>query len=179
MMALLVIDMQVGLVDGEPLYRKVETLKTIQTVLAQARTASVPIFYMQDVDVGGVGTPDFEIHSSVHPLANEPVIVKTEADSFYETDLHEQLQAQDVDTLVIVGLKTEYCVDATVRRAYELGYKVYLVADGHTTTDRDYMTAAQVVQHHNWLLACIGTDDLYNEVIPAAQVTFSEPTVIE
>lgn len=172
MFALLVIDMQVGLIDDEPLYRKTDTIQTIQSVLSRARQANIPVIYMQDIDVGGVGTPEFALHAAVAPQATERVIIKTEADSFYETDLHQTLQALGVDTLVVVGLKTEYCVDATTRRAYELGYKVYLVADGHTTTDRAYMTAAQVVEHHNWLLACIGTEERYNEVISAENLNF-------
>jgi nicotinamidase-related amidase len=55
-----------------------------------------------------------------------------------------------------VGLQTELCVDTTVRRACTLGYRITLVADGHSTLDNGVLTAAQIIAHHNATLANFG-----------------------
>lgn len=48
---------------------------------------------------------------------------------FAGTDLHEQLQARGVTHLIIVGLVTNSCIEATARSAVDLGYHVTLVTD--------------------------------------------------
>ena len=48
---------------------------------------------------------------------------------FVDTNLHEQLQARNITHLVIVGMVTNSCVEATARTAVDLGYHVTLVTD--------------------------------------------------
>ena len=48
----------------------------------------------------------------------------------HETELNKNLKENNIDTLYILGLATDYCVKFTVLDALSLGYKVYLVADG-------------------------------------------------
>lgn len=55
--------------------------------------------------------------------------------------------------LVIVGMKTEYCVDTTCRAAADLGFEVVLVSDAHSTTDSAVLNATQIIAHHNATLA--------------------------
>ncbi len=56
--ALLIVDVQTGLVAGtKPVYRLNEVLKTIATLIAQARTTGTPIIYIQDDDVDKIGSP--------------------------------------------------------------------------------------------------------------------------
>lgn len=57
--------------------------------------------------------------------------------------------------VVICGMPTEFCVDTTTRRALALGYPVVLVADAHTTERNEYLSAAQIIRHHNHTLANI------------------------
>lgn len=54
-----------------------------------------------------------------------------------------------VNELVIVGMKTEFCVDTTCRAAAELGYKVWLVEDAHTTMHTPVLQADAIIVHHN------------------------------
>ena len=85
------------------------------------------------------GTQGAELHPGLRPV--EDKIYKgtnPRVDSysgFYsasreETDLDNFFKARDVDTIYVVGLATDYCVKFTVMDALQLGYRVYLIADG-------------------------------------------------
>lgn len=178
--ALLVIDVQVGLVEGsEPVYQAEAVLAHIAGLIARARAAGTPVVYVQDKDVGGVGTPEWQIHPAVAPNDGELAVRKAWGDSFYETDLHAELQARGIAKLVICGMKTNFCVDATSRRAVALGYDVVLAADAHTTTDNRVLSAAQTIAYHNDLLWGFGEEDGFGcgkhaiAVAPSSEITFS------
>ncbi|MFD1738484.1 isochorismatase family protein [Bacillus salitolerans] len=150
--ALLVIDAQVGIIEGPsigPIYEKKQTLRVIKEVIHHARHLSVPIIYIQDLDVGSDNEEEFKIHPSIAPSMNDWVITKKATNAFHLTDLHETLQNQYIEHLVVTGMKTEYCVDTTSRGATVLGYDVTLVSDGHSTTDNKELTAEQIIAHHN------------------------------
>lgn len=84
--------------------------------------------------------------SEFHPELNSNLIDKTifkgtneEIDSYSgffdngklkKTELDTILKVNNVDTLYIMGLATDYCVKFSVLDALELGYKVYLIEDG-------------------------------------------------
>ena len=89
------------------------------------------------------------------------MIEKEACDAFYETSLDATLKGLEVEELLITGLQTEYCVDTACRAALSHGYDVVLVEDGHSTGDSD-MPAAEIVRHHNALLA--------NMVHPSAKI---------
>lgn len=71
-------------------------------------------------------TEGAEIHPVVAPIPQELVILKHRLNSFHETDLHTQLQKQDV---TIIGAMSQMCIDATARAARDLGYEVTVIAD--------------------------------------------------
>ena len=79
------------------------------------------------------GTKGAEIHPSVAPAAGETVIEKNLPNGFRGTALHERLEELTARNLVIAGMMTHMCVDATVRHAADLGYKVTLVGDACAT----------------------------------------------
>jgi nicotinamidase-related amidase len=94
------------------------------------------------------GTEGREIHSLVHPRAGEPVVTKNFPNSFLGTPLLEILRQQAVSRLVIVGMMTHMCVDATARAAKDLGLHCTLVHDATATRDLAFtgnpVPAAQV-----------------------------------
>ena len=177
--ALLVIDVQVGLIAGsDPVFQADIILERIAGLIAAARAAGTPVIYVQDKDVGGVDTPEWQIHPTVAPRPAELAIRKAWSDSFYETTLMEELQARGITQLVIVGMKTDFCVTMTSLRAVALGYDVTLVSDAHTTTDGSLLNAAQTIAYHNDLLWGFGAEDGFGAgkhwvtVKPASEVLF-------
>src|SRR5215218_95964 len=108
--SLLVIDVQVGLIAGDnPVYQADAVLARMASLIERARAAGTPVVYVQDKDVGGVGTPEWQIHPAVAPIAGELIVRKAWGDSFYETELHAELQARGIAQLVIAGMKTNFC----------------------------------------------------------------------
>lgn len=89
-------------------------------------------------------------------VPTDVVIGKTATDAFYRTDLAAVLAERQVGTVVLTGVATDYCVDATARAALSHGLDVVLVSDGHApAADGDPgagLTAEQVVAHHNHVL---------------------------
>jgi len=74
-------------------------------------------------------TPGAEIHESVAPLPGETIIQKNYPNSFRGTALRETLQQVKAERLVIAGMMTQMCVDATVRAAFDLGYECLVAGD--------------------------------------------------
>ncbi len=63
-------------------------------------------------------------------LDSEDVVMEKSKDSgFYETDLHDRLQALGVDTVIITGMQTQICVQTTAADAFFRGYSVWVPRD--------------------------------------------------
>ena len=102
------------------------------------------IFHIQHIASNpGLGffLPDTEgakINETVSPLENETIIVKQFPNSFLKTELENQLKEKGVTKLVVVGMMTHMCIDATVRAAVDLGYNTTLIEDACATLDLSY-----------------------------------------
>jgi maleamate amidohydrolase len=81
-------------------------------------------------------SPLSEICPEVGPVGDETVLVKTESSVFGNDFLARKLSAGGVEWLFIAGVWTEACIDASVRQAIDLGFRVVLVknACGSATT---------------------------------------------
>jgi nicotinamidase-related amidase len=170
--ALLVIDVQKGMfAEDDPVYQGAGLLATIGDLLAKARSAEVPVIYVQHN--GGPGHPlepgseGWPIHPAIAPAAGEPVVGKATPDSFHETTLQAELDARGITKLVVAGIQTECCVDTTCRRASSLGYETTLVKDAHSTWDSRTLSAAQIIAHHNDAL-----DGWFVTPKPASEIAF-------
>jgi nicotinamidase-related amidase len=155
--ALLIIDVQAGNFDAaHPVHEGDDLLNHIGALMTRARAAGAPIVYLQHCGAEGdpdePGTPGWAVHPAITPAEGDALVYKRHPDAFQETNLHEVLKTRGVKSLVITGIQTEYCVDTTCRRAFSLGYRVTLVADGHSTWDSGDLTAAQIIAHHNGVL---------------------------
>jgi len=142
--ALLLVDIQKGF-DEEDYWggnrnNKDAEIKATQ-ILSTWRALELPVFHVihssQNPDSRlHKSHPGFEIKDEVKPIDGEPVIIKEVNSGFIGTDLKDQLDAQDIKTLVILGLTTNHCISTTTRMAGNLGYDTILIADATATFDR-------------------------------------------
>lgn len=157
--ALLIIDMQQGLCEGEgAAFESAPVIARLNRVATAMRARHAPVFFIQHESGPGYlerGTPAWELAKGLDATPNDERIRKTTPDSFLRTTLQDRLIALGVTELIIGGMHSEFCVDTTTRRALALGYPVTLIADGHTSAGNDALTATQVIAHHNATLANI------------------------
>jgi nicotinamidase-related amidase len=71
----------------------------------------------------------------VQPLAGEKIITKHYPNSFRETELLDHLRQIGATDLIITGMMTHACVDATTRAAKDFGFHCTVVADACATRD--------------------------------------------
>jgi nicotinamidase-related amidase len=174
--ALLVIDVQQALCEGQgAAFAADEVIARINALSARARAAGAPVIFIQHEAPDGElahGAPGWQLARGLAVAPDDLRVRKTTPDAFQGTTLRSILDARGIDSLVIGGLHTEFCVDTTVRRALALGYPVALAADGHTTAGNRHLSAPQVIAHHNATLANIASFGPRARVVAAAEVDF-------
>lgn len=153
--AMLVVDMQAGLLNGEPKHDLHGVIERINRLMAKIRAQSGTVILVRHC--GGKGD-DFEPQtpgwSFLPELVRDPadvVVRKKLNDPFAGTGLRACLKEIVPDRLMITGWATDLCVDTTVRSAVENHHDVVVVTDGHTVSDRPHLDAAGVIRHHHWV----------------------------
>lgn len=141
--ALLIIDVQNDYFEGG----KVElvgadvAVRNVKRILDRFRKDNLPVVHIQHLSVRPdatfflPGTGGAEIHETVKPLKGEEIVVKHYPNSFRETDLLNYLTSIEVRELVITGMMTHMCVDATTRAAKDFGFNCVVVGDACATKD--------------------------------------------
>ncbi len=108
-------------------------------VLEKFRSQYKPVFHIQHISIRPGATfflPDTfgaEIHKSLTPQNNEPVIIKHFPNSFRNTSLQSQLNSLGIDELTFCGAMSHMCIDTTVRAAFDLGFKCRIISDACAT----------------------------------------------
>ena len=155
--ALLIIDVQHALCTGEYQCFDIErVIDNINNLSAKARDAGIPVVLIQHEEKGDLlqhGSEGWQLAQTLNTSEHDLRVRKTTRDSFYQTHLQALLQDQGTDRLIICGLQTDYCVNATVRQAHALGYDVVLAGDAHSTVDNGNTTAEDIIAEHNKTLA--------------------------
>jgi len=131
------------------------TISHINDLLTAARAHKIPVYYglhqqykpgffngwkhMKALHESQMKNKVFEegswgaqIFEGMEPkLDNGDVVVSKHwsSSSFQNTDLDYQLHQREITDVVIAGLTTNACVEATARYAYDLGYHVTLLTD--------------------------------------------------
>jgi nicotinamidase-related amidase len=115
------------------------------------------------------GTKGAEIHAAVAAQVTETVVEKNFPNSFRDTQLKAILEKNGIKNLIVAGMMTHMCVDATVRHAADLGYKITLLGDACATRAQSYageqVPARQV--HAAFLAALNG---FYAKVVPSHEL---------
>ncbi len=142
--ALILIDLQKGFDDQE--YwggnrNNKDAEKKSAEILNKWRQLNLPVFHVVHSSLNPISKlheshPGFEIKDEAKPIEGEPVIKKNVNSAFIGTDLQEQLDNQNITSLVIVGLTTNHCISTTTRMAGNLGYQTILISDATATFNR-------------------------------------------
>jgi nicotinamidase-related amidase len=156
--ALLVIDVQQGLFrKSTPIYKADELLENINLLVEQAHGDGVPVFYIQHSDNRTLvkGSQDWQLHPKLHPQRIDTIIHKQHGNAFEDTNLGTLLKSKNITNLVVTGLVTHGCVKATCLGARQLGHRVILVKDGHSSYSKD---AARLIEQWNQNLNAQGCE---------------------
>ncbi|MBV1843576.1 cysteine hydrolase family protein [Photobacterium ganghwense] len=172
--AVLVIDVQSILFDPEPQpFESQMVLNKINEVTKLARAKSIPVIFIQHEQPNTVieyESGGWALQSSLVTQAGDHFVRKTTPDSFLNTNLQSVLSELEVDSLIVCGYASEFCVDTTIRRAAGLGYPVTLVSDAHTTHDKEHATGSQIRAHHNATLPSISSFGVTIQAIEASNL---------
>lgn len=174
---LLIIDIQRDYFPGgaNPLVEPEAAADAAQRVLEAFRDSGDPVIHLQHVWDGPdatfmrPGTDGVEIHPSVVPADGEPVIEKREPNGFVGTTLEDEVRGREIDELVVAGMMSSMCVDATVRAAVDLGLKTTVVHDGCAAPDLEFAgTEVPGATVHAAFMAALA--DGYAEVVSAEEL---------
>ena len=169
--ALILIDIQNDYFPGGKgeLVKPLEAAIQARQLLDFFRKQKWPTVHVQHVATRPGATtflPDTEgvkIHASIAPLEGETVIVKHYPNSFRETPLLEHLKDLGTERLVLCGMMTHMCVDASMRAAADFGYPVLLAADACATRTLTYGEIKVPAEHvHAAFLAALKS---YGQVV--------------
>src|SRR5262249_39299787 len=78
------------------------------------------------------------------------VVRKRTEDAFYGTKLERTLRAAGVQSLILMGYATEFCIDSTLRNAASKGFEIFVISNAHTTKDAPMLKAPVIRQYFNW-----------------------------
>ena len=139
--ALLLIDIQNDYFPGGnmELEGSIEAGARARELLEFFRGRNLPVVHIQHVAVrpGATfflpGTEGVKLHTQVEPRPGEAVFKKNYPNSFRDTPLLEHLRGLGVGHVVVGGMMTHMCVDATVRAAFDYGFEVTVVEDACAT----------------------------------------------
>lgn len=154
--ALLVIDAQQDLIEGseteQSVFNKEQLVNNINLVIQKAMESEALVVFIRDKDVAGGEGKGFEIHEGINVPSTSTRFDKKATNSFYGTPLLGFLKENEIEHLVIMGCKTEYCIDSAVRTATINHFDVTLVGDGHSTDGSSILSGEQIINHHNKIL---------------------------
>jgi len=114
------------------------------------------------------GTDGTDIHDSVAHFVGEPLVIKHFPNSFRETNLLDLLKGWGVEGMIITGMMTHMCVDATARAAADFGFQVFVAEDACATRALKYGDMVIPAEHvHKAFLAALKS---YGKVMSTDQV---------
>ena len=157
--AVLAMDFQRDVLETTPNYRDTPLLGTVARVLDAARRAGATVIHVavsfrddyadapahaplfQQEKAKGVmkaGSPGAEICEELTPRAADIVITKHGVDPFNGTHLANVLRAKGIETLVLMGVWTNFVVEAAARTGADSSYRVVVVTDGCASDTEDH-----------------------------------------
>ena len=146
--ALLVIDLQKGIVALSTAHPADEVVKLARQMIDAFRRHHLPIVFV-NVAGGAPGRteqghapenfPDgwADLLPELKQQPDDHIVTKRTWGAFTHTDLELHLRGASVTQIVIVGVATSIGVESTARQAYGLGFNVTLAVDAMTDLNAD------------------------------------------
>lgn len=139
--------------DMEPI---LDTVERIKDLVSEARRIKVPVIFTQltfddmtmppavrlqrekngDKNLCIRGTWGAELYD-FEPAENDRVVEKHRYDAFFETELDMNLKSLGAESLIITGIASNVCAQATGIGAYQRGYFVVFLNDATSTYSDD------------------------------------------
>lgn len=167
-MVLLVIDTQKLIVNKE-LYEFERFVYNIKKIISSARDNNIEVIYVRHDDGEESeltkGTDGFEIYEEFKPIGEERIFDKKVNSAFKGTGLLEYLKDKCEKEIIIVGLQSDYCIDATIKCGFEHGFDIIIPSYGNTTVHNKFMTAEESYKYYNEFMwnvryaECISVDE--------------------
>lgn len=143
-MVLLVIDTQ-KLIINEKLYKFDMFVDNVKKIIHEARANNIEVIYVRHDNGAGneltKGNNGFEIYEKFQPINDEKIFDKKVNSAFKGTGLLEYLIDKQEKDIIIVGLQTDYCIDATIKSGFEHGFNIIAPAYANTTFNNKFMLA--------------------------------------
>lgn len=150
---------------GKDLSLTAERLPTMVSFLRDSQALGIPVMFIRQITMPGghsdspawlrfktrdgkdpnytlPGTFGWNFVDGLEPCANDTVIEKTRPDAFLNTHLERVLKARGIETVVILGVNTEGCVESTVRSASYRDYYTVVVEDALGSPNRERHAAS-------------------------------------
>ena len=152
-MILLVVDTQKGCFN-ESLY-SFETVKNnIKLLIDIARKNNIEVAYVQHDDGPGSyldkNTDNYEIYDEFSPREGERRFEKNVNSAFHPmTGLTEYLNSKGEKDIIVIGVSTDYCMDATIKSGFEKGFNLFVPAYTNSTYDNPYFDKETAYKYYN------------------------------
>ncbi|MBM5708203.1 cysteine hydrolase family protein [Listeria innocua] len=172
-MILLIIDTQKAIMTSE-LYNFDSLVSNIERLIAAARKNNIEVIYVRhdegpetDLTKGKAG---FEIYEKFQPNKDEKIFDKTVNSAFKGTGLLEYLKGKGTKKIVVAGLQTDFCIDATVKCGFEHGFQMIVLAHANSTEDNHFMSGENSYKYYNeWMwpgryATCISMEETIKEM---------------
>lgn len=154
-MVLLVVDTQ-RLITNNQLYNFDVFVSNVEKIIHEARSSNIEVIYVRHDDGIGTeltkGTDGFEIYEKFKPIGEEKIFDKEVNSAFKGTGLLEYLIGKGEKDIIIVGLQTDYCIDATIKCGFEHGFNIIVPANTNTTVNNRFMSSEQSYKYYNELI---------------------------
>ena len=147
--ALIVVDLQKGIVNGNFIHPIGEVIDRTRALINVFRAQSLPVVL---VNVAGrapgrteqgprsntaLSEGWIDLLPQLDQQPSDLVVTKRSWGAFATTDIERQLKARGITQVVVTGVVTSIGVEATARQAYEQGFNVTLTVDAMTDFQRE------------------------------------------
>lgn len=129
--------------------RAIKIIPNIKKILNKARDNNVPVIYLQDSHEKGdpeeslwgphalSNTKGSEIINDLKPTKKDYVVLKRAYSGFYKTDLDLLLKKLEVDSVILLGVSTDICVQNNASDLFYRGFDIYVVKDGTASINEE------------------------------------------